>query len=153
MQGRWEDYWALGKFQFWAPSVQCHCTYHVMLCCMKALVLLQRGGLGGSTPEKNFKDTWKWCNFMHFGSTKWIVIACSTGIYNALTSAPGPLLVRAPGKYPHLPPLSVGLAVCDQKCFMFRVATPPDLGGNLPIFNLESRFPRYTHAGASISRF
>ena len=46
---------------------------------------------------------------MHFGSTKWIVIAVQyrhiTTIL-ALTSVLGPLLVRAPGKYPHLPPLS-----------------------------------------------
>ena len=47
---------------------------------------------------------------MHFSSTKWIVIVMQYRHITttlALTSAPGPLLVQALGKYPHLPlPLS-----------------------------------------------
>ena len=42
---------------------------------------------------------------MHFGSTKWIVIACSTGIYKCS----GPPTSPGPGEIPPPPPLSVGL--------------------------------------------
>ena len=43
---------------------------------------------------------------MHFGSTKWIVIACSTGIYIGIDKCSGPQ-----GNTPTSPPLSVGLTI------------------------------------------
>ena len=72
-----------------------------MLHCMKALVLLQRG-VWGYSPRKILENGAILCIL----DCKWLTVQAST---LALKSAPGPLLVRAPGKYPHLPPLSVGL--------------------------------------------
>ena len=84
-----------------------------MLCC---LVLLQRGA--GVLPQKKIL---KYLKMVHFSRTKWIVIACSTGIsqlhWPALTSAPSSLLVWAPGKYPHLPPLSRGGSILSSTVF------------------------------------
>ena len=46
---------------------------------------------------------------MHFGSTKWIVIAYSTGIYIGIDKCFGPPISPGPGEIPPPPPLSVGL--------------------------------------------
>ena len=48
---------------------------------------------------------------MHFGSTKWIVIACSTGIYIGIDKCSGPSISLGPEEIPPPPPLSVGLCV------------------------------------------
>ena len=40
-----------GEVLILGPWRTCHCTYYVMLCCMKALVYDKRG-FGGFPPEK-----------------------------------------------------------------------------------------------------
>ena len=44
------------------------------------------------------------CDFMHFGTTKWIVIACSTGIYVGTDKCSGPPISPGPGEIPPPPP-------------------------------------------------
>ena len=41
---------------------------------------------------------------MHFGSTKWIVIACSTGIYIGIDKYSRPPISPGPGEIPPPPP-------------------------------------------------
>ena len=41
---------------------------------------------------------------MHFGSTKWIVIACSTGMHIGIDKCSGPPISPGPGEIPPPPP-------------------------------------------------
>ena len=48
---------------------------------------------------------------MHFSNTKWIVIACSTGIYIGIDKCSGPPISPGPREIPPPPPLSMGLVL------------------------------------------
>ena len=69
---------------------------------MKALLSFVTKGGSEVLPQKKF------CDFMHFGSTKWIVIAYSTGIYIGIDKCSGPRISPGFGEIPPPPPLSVG---------------------------------------------
>ena len=49
--------------------------------------------------------------FMHFGGTKWIEIACSTGIYIGIDKCSRPPISLGPGEISPPLPLPVGLVI------------------------------------------
>ena len=115
--GPWGSF-NFGPLVYLSLYILCHVMLH------ESLGFVTKGGLGVLPQKKNLRILE---NGAIFGSTKWIEIACSTGIYIGIDKCSGPPISPGPGEIPPPPPLSVGLTSlsrCHTLCLAVASSIP-----------------------------